>query len=64
MTRPDDLPPTPIPLSPISPPPGLPSYLPAQGLPLPPLDESHWRFVFQLAMPEEEEFEEEGVEDE
>jgi hypothetical protein len=48
MTCPDDPPPLPIPLLPV--PIVLPEagpLIPAVGAPLPPLDESHWRFVFQ-----------------
>jgi hypothetical protein len=49
-------------LPPSSPLPSLSHYVPTPGLPLPPLDESHWRFVFQRDLPEDEDEETEEAE--
>ena len=51
MKAPDEPPRTRLPQAIPSPLPAATVYLPAPGIPLPPLDESHWRFVFQRADP-------------
>lgn len=54
MKAPEEPPPTPLPRPLPVPLPAPHVYLPAPGIPLPPLDESHWRFVFQRAAPEDD----------
>jgi hypothetical protein len=55
MTRPEDPHHLPIPLLPEFPLPAVGPLPPAAGLPLPPLDESHWSFVFLVDRDDEEE---------
>jgi hypothetical protein len=64
---PDEPPPVPplrnvpLPLTPIEPPPRGPA---SYGVPLPCMDESHWRFVFQDDPEEEEEARDDAQPDE